>query len=355
MTPALANLGTGTTHHTSEKHMKLLVTGGLGFIGSNFCRYIISKHSDSEVINIDKIGIGANPANLKDLENEKRYKFVKGDICDSRVLNQIVKQVDAVVNIAAETHVDRSINDPFFFLQNNTIGTFMILEALRKHNLKAKLIHVSTDEIYGEIPNGSFTEKDASKPSNPYSASKAAAEMFALSYHKTYGLNVAVTRCTNNFGPCQFPEKLVPKTIIRGLRNLPIPIYGSGKNIRDWLYVQDHCEAIDTVLQKGQSGEIYNVSAGNEISNTELARKILALIGKAENLITFVEDRPGHDMRYSLDSRKIQHELNWKPKFSFEKALKLTVNWYANNEWWWGPLASGKILHPTPWKIRDTA
>jgi dTDP-glucose 4,6-dehydratase len=335
--------------------MKLLVTGGLGFIGSNFCRHILTKHSDFEVINIDKIGMGANKANLKDLENEKRYKFVRGDICNFQLLSRIVKQVDAVINIAAETHVDRSIEDPYFFLQNNTIGTFTVLEALRKHNPKARLVHVSTDEIYGEIPKGSFTEKGASKPSNPYSASKAAADMFALSHHKTYGLNVTVTRCTNNFGPYQHPEKLIPKTIIRALKNLHIPIYGSGKNIRDWIYVQDHCEAIDAVLQNGQSGEVYNVSAGNEISNMELAQRILALIGKADSLITFVEDRPGHDIRYSLDSTKIQHELNWKPKSSFKKALESTVNWYVNNEWWWKPLASERILHPTPWKIRDTS
>jgi len=334
--------------------MKILVTGGLGFIGSNFCRYIITKYPDYEIINIDKIGIGANPANLKDIENQKRYKFIKGNICNSNLIKMIIKQVDAVVNIAAETHVDRSISNPKPFIQNNTIGTFTLLEAIRKHNDKAKLVQVSTDEIYGEIKEGSFKENDMLKPSNPYSASKAAADMFTIAYHRTYGLSVTITRCTNNYGPYQIPEKLIPKTIIRALKNLPVPIYGTGKNIRDWIYVKDYCEAIDFVLRKGQLGEIYNVSSGNELSNIQIVRKILGLLGKTEDLITFVEDRPGHDIRYSLDSSKIRSKLCWKPKFSFEKALIESVNWYVNNEWWWKPLATEKILHPTPWKLRDT-
>jgi len=333
--------------------LKILVTGGLGFIGSNFCRYILSKHPDYEVINLDKMGIGANPANLKDMEKEKRYLFIKGNIYNSKLVNKIIKQVDAVVNIAAETHVDRSIADPTSFIQNNTIGTFTVLEAVRKRNRKVKFIQVSTDEVYGEIIKGSFKESDTPKPSNPYSASKAAADMFVIAYHKTYGLNVAITRCTNNYGPYQFPEKLTPKTIIRALKNLPIPVYGSGKNIRDWIYVQDHCEAIDFVLRKGQPGEIYNISAQNELTNIEIVTKILDLLDKPKDMITFVEDRPGHDIRYSLDSSKIRYKLGWKPKFSFEKALKETVNWYLNNEWWWKPLATEKILHPTPWKLAD--
>ncbi len=298
--------------------MKVLVTGGLGFIGSNFCRYMLSQNPDLELINVDKMGIGANPANLHDVENDKRYTFIKGDICNPQLVNRIIHQVDAVVNIAAETHVDRSIVDPFIFLQNNTVGTFTILEAIRKHNHKARFLQVSTDEVYGEALEGSFTENTPPKPSNPYSAAKAAADMFVLSYYKTFGLNVSITRCTNNFGPYQLPEKLIPKTIIRALRDLPIPIYGSGKNIRDWIYVQDHCKAITTVLEKGNAGEIYNVSAGNEIANIEIAKKIVALLGKPESLITFVEDRPGHDVRYSLDSSKLQSTLGWKPNFSFE-------------------------------------
>ncbi len=331
--------------------MKLLVTGGLGFIGSNFCKYILSKYPDYELINVDKMGIGANPANLRDIENDRRYTFVKGDICNPQLMNRLIHQVDAVVNVAAETHVDRSISDPNIFLQNNTLGTFTILEAIRRHNHKARLLQVSTDEVYGEALEGSFTENTPPKPSNPYSASKAAADMFALSYHKTFGLNISITRCTNNFGPYQLPEKLIPKTVIRALRNLPIPIYGTGTNVRDWIYVQDHCEALGTVLEKGKAGEIYNVSAGNEIPNIEIAKKILALLGKPESLITFVEDRPGHDTRYSLDSSKIRNELGWTPKFSFEESLESTVKWYLENEHWWTPFATDVILHPTPWKL----
>jgi dTDP-glucose 4,6-dehydratase len=331
--------------------MKVLVTGGLGFIGSNFCRYILENYPNYELINVDKIGIGANPASLHDVENDKRYTFIKGDICNPQLVNRLIHQVDAVVNIAAETHVDRSIADPYVFLQNNTVGTFTILEAIRKHNHKAKLLQVSTDEVYGEAPEGSFTENDPPKPSNPYSASKVAADMLVLSYHKTYDLNVSITRCTNNYGPYQLPEKLIPKTIIRALRGLPIPIYGSGQNIRDWIYVQDHCEAIATILEKGISGEIYNVSAGNEIPNIEIAKKIIALLHKNESLITFVEDRPGHDTRYSLDSSKTRSMLGWMPKFSFESSLQSTVKWYLENERWWTPFATEMILHPTPWKL----
>jgi dTDP-glucose 4,6-dehydratase len=331
--------------------MKLLVTGGLGFIGSNFCRYILKKYPDYELINVDKMGLGANPANLRDVDEDKRYTFIKGDICNPQFMHKIITDLDAIVNIAAETHVDRSIADPYLFLLNNTIGTFTVLEAARKHNKGLRLVHVSTDEVYGQALRGSFTENDSLHPSNPYSASKAAADMFVLSYHKTYGLNVSITRCTNNFGPCQLPEKFIPKTIIRALRNLPIPIYGLGTNIRDWIYVEDHCEAIDVVLREGKAGEVYNVSAGNEISNIEIAKKILALLHKPESLITFVEDRPGHDVRYSLDSTKTQTTLRWQPKFSFKQSLESTVQWYVENEQWWTPLATEAILNPTPWKL----
>jgi dTDP-glucose 4,6-dehydratase len=331
--------------------MKLLVTGGLGFIGSNFCRHVLAKYPDCELINVDKIGIGANPANLHDVENDKRYTFIKGDICNPQLMNRVVHQADAVVNVAAETHVDRSIVDPNIFLQNNTLGTFTLLEALRKHNHKARFLQVSTDEVYGDALEGSFTEHDPPRPSNPYSASKAAADMFVLSYRKTFGLNASITRCTNNFGPYQLPEKLIPKTVIRALRDLPIPIYGKGTNVRDWIYVEDHCEAIATVLDKGQPGEIYNVSAGNELANVDIAKKIIALLNKPESLITLVEDRPGHDTRYSLDSTKTRTSLGWKPKFSFEKSLESTVQWYLENERWWSPFANEVILHPTPWKL----
>ena len=331
-------------------HMKLLVTGGLGFIGSNFCRHILKKNPDWELTNVDKMGIGANPTNLRDVENNKKYTFIKGDICNPHLVDKLVRQADAIVNIAAETHVDRSIAKPYVFLQNNTVGTFTILEALRKYNRKAKLVHVSTDEVYGEALEGSFTENTKTHPSNPYSASKAAADMFVLSYQKTYHLHVSITRCTNNFGPYQLPEKLIPKTIIRALKNLSIPIYGSGTNIRDWIYVQDHCTAIETVLKDGEAGEVYNISAGNEISNIEIARKILKSLKKPESLITFVEDRPGHDFRYSLDSNKVRSELGWHPRFSFKKSLESTVKWYVENEHWWKPISTEAILHPTPWK-----
>jgi len=331
--------------------MKLLVTGGLGFIGSNFCRHLLTKHQDYELINIDKVGVGANPASLRDLENQRTYSFIKGDICNSQLLRKTITQVDAVVNIAAETHVDRSISDPYTFLLNNTVGTYTILEAMRKHNDKARLVQVSTDEIYGEIAEGAFTETASLKPGNPYSASKAAADMLVHAYHKTYGLNASITRCTNNYGPYQFPEKLIPKTIIRALNNLPIPIYGTGRNVREWIHVEDHCEAIEVVLQKGAAGEVYNVSSGNEFSNIEIAKKILAQLGKPEELISFVEDRPGHDTRYSLNSSKIQSSLNWKPKIPFDRGLEATVRWYADNEAWWRPLTTETTLHPTPWKL----
>ena len=331
--------------------MKVLVTGGLGFIGSNFVKLMLAKYNDYELINVDKVGIGSNPANLHEIENDKRYTFIKGDICNPQLMNRLIHQADAIVNIAAETHVDRSIVNPNNFLQNNTLGTFTLLEAIRRHNPKARFVQVSTDEVYGEALEGSFTESTPPKPSNPYSASKAAADMFVLSYNKTFGLNASITRCTNNFGPYQMPEKLVPKTVIRALRDLPIPIYGKGTNVRDWIYVQDHCEGIDAVLEKGTAGEIYNISARNELTNIAIVEKIIAMLRKPESLITFVEDRPGHDARYSLDSKKIREELSWKPKFGFEESLESTVQWYLENERWWTPFATDVILHPTPWKL----
>jgi dTDP-glucose 4,6-dehydratase len=330
--------------------MKLLVTGGLGFIGSNFCRYVLNKYPDYELVNIDKMGIGSNPASLLDIENNPRYQFIKGDICNIPLLHKTVSHVDAVVNFAAETHVDRSISDPYTFVQNNTIGTYTVLDAVRKHNPRARMVQVSTDEVYGTAVEGSFTEEDPLKPSNPYSASKAAADMFALSFCKTFRLNVSITRCTNNFGAYQLPEKLIPKTIIRALKGLSIPIYGTGTNIRDWIYVLDHCAAVAAVLEKGVAGEIYNVSAGNEVTNIEIVKKILSLLGKPESLISFVEDRPGHDTRYSLDSSKLRAQIGWQPEFSFQEALASSVKWYMENEKWWAPFATQDILSATPWK-----
>lgn len=334
--------------------MRILVTGGLGFIGSNFIHYVLSTRKDYEVVNIDVMSIGANPENLRDFKNDMRYTFVKGDICDQNLLASLVKEIDVVVNFAAETHVDRSIADPWPFVHSNILGVYNILESMKKYNKHAKLIHISTDEVYGETLEGSFSEEDRLKPSNPYSATKASADMLCMAYYRTYGLNVSVTRCTNNFGPYQFPEKFIPKTIIRALMNLPVSIYGSGENIRDWIYVRDHCEAILLVAKNGLPGEIYNISSGEEIKNIELVKIILSVIGKPENLIFFVEDRPGHDLRYSLESTKIRRELGWKPKHTFKEALEKTVKWYLDNEWWWRTLISEQTLHPTPWKMRDS-
>lgn len=322
--------------------MKILVTGGLGFIGSNFVRSIIDKTGISVV---DALKYGSNENNLKDLD----YKLVKGNICNYELLAELVKNVDAIVNFAAETHVDRSISNPYAFIESNVIGTYTILEAMRKVNPEAKLVHVSTDEVYGDIEEGSFKEKDVLKPSSPYSASKAAADMFVLAYVRTYGLNAVITRCTNNYGPYQFPEKLIPKAIIRASMDLKIPIYGTGKNVRDWIFVKDHGEAINLVLERGERGEIYNISSDEERTNIEVVSEILRIMGKPD-LIEFVEDRPGHDSRYSLDSSKIK-KLSWKPKHSFKEGLEETVAWYLENAWWWQSLADERLLHPTPWKL----
>lgn len=331
--------------------MKLLITGGLGFIGSNLIRYMLNKYRDIEIINLDKMGIGSNINNLKDLEGDGRYRFVRGSLLEFDLISSLVKDVDASINLAAETHVDRSIANPRIFLENNSVGTFNLLEAARINNPRLRIIQVSTDEVYSDILVGSYKEEDRLKPSSPYSASKAAADMFCIAYHRTYGLDIIITRCTNNFGPYQFPEKLIPKTIIRASLGMRIPIYGGGRNIRDWIYVLDFCEALNLILEGGRSGEIYNVSSGNELDNLTLVKKILKIMGKDENLIEFVEDRPGHDVRYSLDSSKIRRELKWKPRYPLEDALKKTVDWYLTNESWWKPLVNEKILHPTPWRL----
>jgi dTDP-glucose 4,6-dehydratase len=332
--------------------MKILITGGLGFIGSNLIRYMLKEHKDFEVINLDKMGIGSNEKNLRDLEGDERYRFIKGDILDFGLVSELIKKVDAVVNLAAETHVDRSIANPRSFLESNTIGTFNILEAARIYNPRIRILHMSTDEVYSDILSGSYREEDRLKPSSPYSASKAAADMFCLAYHRTYRLDVIIARCTNNFGPYQFPEKLIPKTVIRARLGMKVPIYGTGRNVRDWLYVLDNCEAIDLLLQNGRAGEIYNISAGNELESIEIVKRVLRIMGKDEKIIEFVEDRPGHDIRYSLDSTKIRKELGWKPRHSLDEALKSTVEWYLENESWWREIVDERILHPTPWKLR---
>mgnify|MGYP002153789119 CR=1 FL=1 len=333
-------------------HMRLLVTGGLGFIGSNIIRYMLKRYSNIEITNIDNLSIGANLANLKDIEKDPRYSFVRGDITNSKLISKLVRNIDIIVNSAAETHVDRSIANPHPFIKSNTIGTFEVLEAVRRNNAAAKIVHISTDEIYGDIAEFSFTEDHRLKPSNPYAASKASADMFALAYHRTYGLNVMITRCTNNFGPYQHPEKLIPKTIIRAHLNLQVPVYGGGKQIRDWIYVQDHVEALNRVIEKGKAGEIYNISAGNEVPNLQVVESILKILDKPRDLIQFVDDRPGHDLRYSLEFSKIKSKLNWSPRHPFAEALRETTEWYIDNEWWWRNQATKKALHPTPWKLK---
>ncbi len=330
--------------------MKVLVTGGAGFIGSNFIRYILDNN-DFEILNLDALKYGSNTANLKGFEENDRYSFVQGDISNYILVSELVKDTDAVVNFAAETHVDRSISAPEAFLQSNVNGVFTLLEALRKVNPSARLVHISTDEVYGDILNGSFKEIDALRPSSPYSASKAAADVFVLGYARTYGLNASITRCTNNYGPYQFPEKLIPKTIIRASLGLKIPIYGSGKNVRDWIHVVDHCRAVEAALNSGRPGEIYNVSSDAEKTNLEVVGTILEALGKDERSMEFVEDRPGHDLRYSLDSSKLRRELGWRPEHSFKQGIQDTVHWYAENKEWWKTLADEKTLSPTPWKL----
>jgi dTDP-glucose 4,6-dehydratase len=323
----------------------------MGFIGSNFIRRFV-KNKDSKIISLDNLSYGANQENLGDIAEASGYTFIKADVLNENVLRRIVGELDAIVNFAAETHVDRSISSPEKFVKTNILGIFSILESMRKARNDARLVHVGTDEEYGDIRSGSFTEVDALNPSSPYAASKAAASLLIHSYHRTYGLDAIITRCTNNFGPFQFPEKLIPKTIIRARLGLKIPLYGTGKNVRDWMYVEDHCEAIETVLNKGKAGEIYNISSGNELENTDIVSAILKLMNKPDTLIEYVEDRPGHDLRYSLDSSKMRNELGWRPNHTFDEALSKTVDWYTNNERWWKPLASEKVLHPTPWKIK---
>ena len=331
--------------------MKLLVTGGLGFIGSTFIKQTLSQNSDNQITNVDINGFGANPESLKEIKDLENYRFVLGDISNSYLIEKLVKDVDVIVNFAAETHVDRSIAEAYKFITTNIVGTFTILESIRRYNDSVKYVQISTDEIYGDALEGSFNETNRINPSNPYSATKASADALCLAYHRTYDLNINITRCTNNFGPNQFPEKLIPKTTIRALRNFKIPLYGTGENVRDWMYVHDHCEAISLVVKKGKPGEIYNVSSGNEVSNIELCKEILTILEKPDDLITFVDDRPGHDFRYSLDSSKIRSELGWKPAKSFTSALKETVSWYQNNDSWWKPLATRDILDPTPWMV----
>jgi len=330
--------------------MKVLVCGGAGFIGSAFIRNYLKNNPNDSITNIDNLTIGSNLKNLGDVKDNSNYNFEKQDIRNQDKINEFAKNSDVIVNFAAESHVDRSIANPLPFIETNILGTYSILEAARKND--KLFIHVSTDEIYGDATGtDSFDENANLKPSNPYSATKASADHLVFAYTRTYGIKAITTRCTNNFGSYQFPEKLIPKTIIRAIKDLKIPLYGDGMQVRSWIYVLDHVEAIENLISNGKSGEVYNITAWNEITNKTIVEKILDLLGKRKNLIEYVGDRPGHDRRYSIDASKIQKETGWKPKYEFEQALKETVDWYANNQKWWEPLVDEKTIHPQPWTL----
>ena len=327
--------------------MKLLVTGGLGFIGSNFISRIFENHENWSIVNVDAELYGSNHQSLKKFEDSDKYRFVKGNITDQKLMEELISESDVVVNFAAESHVDRSISNAKPFIDSNILGVFTLLEAIKK--MKKKLIHISTDEVYGSLKTDSAKEETRLNPSSPYAASKASAELLIQSYITTYSCDVIITRCTNNYGPKQFPEKLIPKTIMLAINNKNIPIYGTGKNIRDWIFVEDHCDAIIDVLLKGKSGESYNISAGNEIDNITIIKKILTILDKPLENIEFVEDRPGHDFRYSMESSKIRQTLEWSQKKKFEEGIEKTVEWYLENKEWWMNLDQN-ILDSTPWK-----
>jgi dTDP-glucose 4,6-dehydratase len=323
--------------------MKVLVTGGAGFIGSNFIRHLLLAHRDVEVVNFDKLTYSGNLENLADLADNTRYSFVRGDIADAAALAEALSSgVDAVVNFAAETHVDRSIENAIPFLQSNVIGTLTLLEAVRKFRIKL-FIQISTDEVYGSAgPEDSFTEEQILDPRSPYSASKAAADHLVNAYIHTYGITAITLRCTNNYGPYQFPEKLIPLMIANALEGKALPVYGDGMQERDWLYVEDYCRAIACALKSGKAGEIYNVSAGTPTPNLVVIKTILKMLGKPESLIKFVTDRPGHDRRYSLDSSRLRRELGWQPEVEFEEGIRRTVDWYRENEVWLQRARSGE-------------
>jgi dTDP-glucose 4,6-dehydratase len=320
--------------------MRIVVTGGAGFIGSNFVRYLLGKYGDVEVVNLDKLTYAGNLENLRDVEGDARYSFVKGDICDAGVVRSALAGADAVVNFAAETHVDRSISGPQDFISTDVLGTHTLLEAVRELGVK-RYLQISTDEVYGSTETGSFTEESDLAPSSPYSASKAGGDLQVLAYYRTYGTPVLITRSSNNYGGWQYPEKIIPLFITNAIDDLPLPVYGDGLNVRDWLYVEDNCAAIDTVLHEGELGEVYNIGGGNEVPNLALTRRILELLGKGEDLIRYVVDRPGHDRRYSIDCAKVR-ALGWEPAVDFEDGLERTVAWYRDNPEWWRRLKSGE-------------
>ena len=321
--------------------MKILVTGGAGFIGSNFIHLVLAERPDWEVVNLDKLTYAGNPENLRDVEDDRRYRFVKGDICDEQAVGEAVAGCDAIVNFAAETHVDRSIMDPMAFLRTDMVGTYVVLEAVRGGQV-GRLLQVSTDEVYGSIAKGAADESSPVKPNSPYSASKSGADMMCLSYWTTYETPVVITRGANTIGPYQYPEKVVPLFVTNALDDVPLPVYGDGMQVRDYTHVEDHCRGILLALEQGEPGEVYNIGAGNEMCNMDMARFLLAEIGKPESLIQHVKDRPGHDRRYALDSSKLRR-LGWAPRYDATEALRATVRWYADNRWWWEPIKSGDL------------
>lgn len=324
--------------------MKVLITGGAGFIGSNFVVYMLDKYPNDQFVNLDALTYAGNLENLREIEKYNNYKFVKGDISDHQLIDELFasERFDYVINFAAESHVDRSILDPGAFVRANVQGTQVLLDAAKKYEVK-KFVQVSTDEVYGSLgDNGLFHETTPLAPNSPYSASKAGGDLLVRAYHETYGLPVNITRCSNNYGPYQFPEKLIPLMIINALADKPLPIYGDGLNVRDWLHVEDHCQAIDLVLHKGIDGEVYNVGGNNERTNIEIVKTILSHLNKPESLITFVEDRLGHDRRYAIDATKIREELGWEPKYTFETGIKETIDWYLENRSWWERIITGE-------------
>ena len=327
--------------------MKLLVTGGLGFIGSNFILKLLNETNEFDIINVDAELCGANQKNLDSIKNHKKYEFVKGNITNKRLMEELISKCDAVVNFAAESFVDRSINNADPFLVSNIRGAFTILDIITKQ--KKRMIQISTDEVFGSLSTGTADEQTKFNPSSPYAATKAAAELLINSFSVTYNPDVVITRCTNNYGPRQFPEKLIPKIIILAKQGRNIPIYGNGKNLRDWIFVEEHCDAVYEILMNGKSGQTYNISANNEINNLEIVNKILEIMGKSSDLIEFVEDRPGHDQRYSLDSSKIKNEFGWSTKINFEEGLRKTIEWYEQNFSYYESI-SNEILKSTPWK-----
>lgn len=321
--------------------MRLLVTGGAGFIGSNFIHYFLKKHPHSYIVNLDKLTYAGNLDNLTDLQYSDNYTFIRGDITNKELVNYIVAtyKIDAIVNFAAESHVDRSIANSEEFIKTNIVGTHILLDIAKGFNLR--FIQISTDEVYGSLgETGYFTETTPLSPNSPYSASKASADLLVRSYYETFGLHVNITRCSNNYGPFQFPEKLIPLMIINTIQGKKLPIYGNGKNIRDWLHVEDHCSAIDLVIHKGEPGEIYNIGGHNEKTNIEIVESIVNTLDGSKKLITYVPDRLGHDYRYAIDSSKIQNELGWNPNFTFEQGLEETILWYKKNQEWWEKLIS---------------